>query len=615
MWGARGDLPAPCTKDRGAQPVRYNTIGVVNEGRSAPSDRDTSTWRLRPFWGHELSDAQLARAPGPFIAAVVGAVCVVLGLSVIWRGDVTETAAGFWPMAGVPLVAMILLPVRRWAWVVAGMVAPTVVVIVFWDVPLNAAAWWYAGNCIEPAVGALVLHRCMASSWVTRGRLMLVFLIGAVTVAPMVGGAIGSIGTVVGYGAPWLSTWRDWVLGDALGILVVGPLLMTYNSRGPVRRTGKEMMALSVVVVTATGLAFADIGANGAALLPYLILIGLIWAGMRFGNNAAAAAGFVVGLGANIATAQGYGPFSVSHGSVDAVTLQIFLAIALISSFGVAAMASDLADRDEVHRLLTEQATHDDETGLPNRVLFAGRLDRAMADHSVDGPAIGVLMINLDDFKRISDRYSDALVGAALSLIGRRLRSAVRPADLVARLGGDEFVVLCEALSGSDEFRTIADAINNALTPPIEIGGSPYHVSASIGLAMMTGDDPITPTDLLRRADIALQHAKRTAGLTISLFDTELEAHTRRRVEIVEELRGSIDRGEVSVVYQPVVRLTTGRVSEFEALARWNNRRFGNVVPSEFIPIAENSGLIARARRLRAGDRVSTSGGMAVDRG
>ena len=167
----------------------------------------------------------------------------------------------------------------------------------------------------------------------------------------------------------WMASWRDWVMGDALGILVVVPLLLTNTTRRRARRTLRETIGLGVAVITATGLAFADIGANGAAFLPYLILVGLIWAGMRFGTTRAAMAGFVVAIGANVATA-GFGPFSARHGTVDAVTLQIFLAIALVTSFMIAAMASDLADRDEVHRLLTDQATHDDLTGLPNRILF-----------------------------------------------------------------------------------------------------------------------------------------------------------------------------------------------------------------------------------------------------
>ena len=553
-----------------------------------------SAWRLRSFGRHEISEEQLAKLPGLLIAAVVGAVAVVLSLSVVWRGDVSETAAGFWPPAGVPLVAMILLPIRRWGWVLLGMIAPAVVAMIFFHVTIEPALWWYVGNCTEPVIGALVLLRCKSSSWLTRGRLMVVFLGGAVVLATMIGGAIGSTGTMLGYGASWLLSWRDWVLGDGLGILVVVPLLITYTTRGRARRTQGETIALGLVVVAANTLAFADIGTNGAALLPYLILVTLIWAGMRFGTGAAASAGFVVALGANIATSQGFGPFSSSHGSVDAVTLQIFLAIALITSFVVAAMASDLADRNEVHRLLTHQATHDELTGLPNRVLLVQQLNEAMQQRQPTEPAIAVILINLDDFKKFNDRFGNLMGDETLSVVAARLRRTVRPGDLLARLGGDEFVVLCNPVADRYQLRLIADAVTNALVPSFDVGGSQYQLSACVGMTLVEGDDPISPADLLHHADIALQHAKRTAGVSISLFDDALEAHTRRRVRLNDELRDALDRDEVSVMYQPVVSLATGKVSEFEALMRWSNRRFGAVTPTEFISIAEDNGLIIR---------------------
>ena len=553
-----------------------------------------SAWRLRSFGRHEMSEEQIAKLPGLLIAAVVGAVAVVLSLSVVWRGDVSEMAAGFWPPAGVPLVAMILLPVRRWGWVVVGMIAPTVVALIFFHVSIEPALWWYVGNCTEPVIGALVLLRCKSSSWLTRGRLMVVFLGGAVLLATMIGGAIGSTGTMLGYGASWLASWRDWVLGDGLGILVVVPLLITYTTRGRVRRTQGETIALGLVVVAANSLAFADIGTNGAALLPYLILVTLIWAGMRFGTSAAASAGFVVALGANIATSQGFGPFSSSHGSVDAVTLQIFLAIALITSFVVAAMASDLADRNEVHRLLTHQATHDELTGLPNRVLLVQQLDEAMQKRKHTEPAIAVILINLDDFKRFNDRFGNLMGDETLGVVAARLRRTVRPGDLLARLGGDEFVVLCDPVADRYQLRLIAEAVTNALVPSFDVGGSQYQLSACVGMTLVEGDDPISPADLLHHADIALQNAKRTRGASISLFDDALEAHTRRRVRLNDELRDALDRGEISVMYQPVVSLATGKVSEFEALMRWTNRRFGAVTPTEFVSIAEDNGLIIR---------------------
>jgi diguanylate cyclase (GGDEF)-like protein len=575
--------------------VALETTGETT--RRAPPDEighGASAWRLKSFAGHEPSEKQLAAVPGWVIFSTVGFVATVLSLTVVWRGDVSETAAGFWPASGVPLVAMILLPARRWVWVVVGMVPPAVVAIVFFDALPVAALWWFVGNCTEPAIGAGVLRLCKSSSWLTRGRLMLVFLVAAVMAGPMIGGAIGSTGTTLVYGAPWLPTWRDWVLGDGLGILVVVPLLITYTTRGRARRTNPETIALGLVVAAATALAFADIGTNGAALLPYVILVALIWAGMRFGTSAAATAGFVVGLGANIATSQGYGPFSSSHGSVDAVTLQIFLAIALITSFVVAAMASDLADRNEVNRLLTHQATHDQLTGLPNRVLFAERLDVAMEMRGRTGGAMGVLLINLDDFTKLNDRFGSLTGDETLAIVGDRLRRTLRSGDLLARLGGDEFVVLSDPVADSFQLRLIADAVTNALVPPFDIGGSQYQLSACVGMTLVRGDDPITAPDLLHRADLAVQHAKRTAGASISLFDDALEAHTRRGVELNEELSGAMDRDEISVKYQPVVSLHTGRVSEFEALMRWTNRRFGPVTPGEFIPISEEAGTIIR---------------------
>ncbi|MEY2400575.1 MAG: hypothetical protein QOJ08_686, partial [Ilumatobacteraceae bacterium] len=578
--------------------LRDPSVGsaAVEETWRSHRDEETysSAWRLRSFAGHEVSEEQLVAASGPLIAAVVGCAAVVLGLSVVWRGDVSETAAGFWPPAGVPLVAMILLPVRRWGWVVVGMIGPAVAAVVFWSAPISADVWWFVGNCAEAAIGAYVLHRCRRSAWMTRGRLMLVFFTSAVVIAPMVGGAIGSTGTFIGYGAAWGLSWREWVLGDGLGILVVVPLLISYTTRGRLRRTRRETLALSLVVMAATGLAFADIGTNGAALLPYLILVALIWAGMRFGTSAAATAGFVVGLGANIATSQGFGPFSVSHGSVDAVTLQIFLAIALITSFVVAAMASDLADRNEVHRLLTYQATHDELTGLPNRALFTQTLEQVMQTRERADGAVGVLLINLDDFKKLNDRFGNVAGDETLAAVADRLRRTVRTGDLLARLGGDEFVVLCENIADTYQLRLIADAVINGLALSVEVSGSRYQLSACIGVTMAKSEDPINSTDLLHHADIALLHAKRTDGISISLFDEALEADTRRRVELDEELLGAIERDEVSVVYQPVVCLATGRVTEFEALARWTNRRFGPVTPSEFIPIAEDTGLINR---------------------
>jgi diguanylate cyclase (GGDEF)-like protein len=543
--------------------------------------------------GGVVSEARIASMSGPMITGCVGFALVVLGLSVVWRGDASETAAGFWPPAGATLVAMLVFPVRRWGWVVAGIAVPTLVGLSLGLMPLSSGLWWAVANTVEPAVAALTLLSFISSRWFTRGRLLLLFLIVAVVIAPSVGGAIGGIGTVVGYGQRWSDVWRPWAVGDGLGVLVVVPLFMKYTAGAMKRRTRSELGALVGVVAIATGLAFTNIGVDGAALLPYLILVVLIWAGMRFGTRSVAAAGFVVGLGANIATTQGLGPFSEANRFADIVTLQIFLAIALITSFVVAAMASELADHDEVRQLLTYQATHDSLTGLPNRVLFGEWLRTALEARDPSGPGVGVLLIDLDEFKKINDRHGHPIGDVALKAVAERLRRSIRPGDVLATLGGDEFVVLCDDITGAEHAHAIAQDLSRALAQPFDVGVGQSLVTSNIGIAMALGDDPVTSSDLLHRADIALYHAKASVGATISLFDDTLESNTRRRVEIVEELRGAIARGEMSVAYQPVVSLASGQVTQLEVLARWTSRRFGPVAPDEFIPVAEDSGMIS----------------------
>ena len=565
---------------------------------SAPDIGDRSSaplCQIMTVRGGVLSEARVAEARGPTILVTVGLLCVVLGLSVIWRGDASESAAGFWPPAGVALVAMIVIPIRRWGWVMAGVLVPTAIGFAFDLMSPMAGGLWAVANCVEPAAAALTLRRFAASRWYTRGRLLAMFLLVAVVLAPMLGGAIGTLGTLSSYDKPWLDVWLEWVVGDGLGVLVVVPLLLSYTPRGLVRRTRGELLGLIVVVTTATGLAFADIGANGTALLPYLILAALVWAGMRFGTRSVAIAGFTVGLAMNIATANGLGPFAAIGTSADVITLPIFLAIALVTSFMVATMASELADRDQVHRLLAHQATHDALTGLPNRVLFAQRLELAMQTLPEGGLPPVVLMIDLDNFKKINDRHGHPDGDLALRTVADRLRSNLREGDVLARLGGDEFAVLSLGVSTPDQATVIAADLLRGLAQPINVGGGLQHqLSGSIGIAIQDGVNPVSQVELLRRADVALYHAKRTLGADISLFDAELDGHAQRRLDIYDELLGAVDRGEISVVYQPVVSLASGRPVEFEALARWTNPRLGTVPPDEFIAVAEDTGLIGK---------------------
>ncbi|MEQ8841110.1 MAG: EAL domain-containing protein [Acidimicrobiales bacterium] len=549
-------------------------------------------WTIRTLRGGSLDGDTIASTSGLRISAVVGALCIVLSLTVVWRGDVTTTSAGFWPAAGLAVVAMLVVPVRRWGWVIAGIVSPTALAFALGMMPLVPAIWWAVANVVEPALGATILRRYGNSRDSRQDGMTAIFFLGAVVLAPVVGATIGTAGTLSAYDRSWSSTWLEWVVGDGLGVLVMVPLLMTYTSRRGTPRNGRERFALGTLMVSAVALSFANLGPTGSALVPYLVLVVLLWTGMRFGLRSAAGAGFIVSLAANIATSHGWGPFAAGDGEPHVISIQFFLAIALVTSFVVASTMSELADREEVNTLLTVQATHDGLTGLPNRVLFGDRLRQAFERRQSDGSGVGIVLIDLDDFKKINDRHGHPAGDGVLGVVARRMASCVGSDGLIARMGGDEFAVLCDRVESREPLTAIAAQVAQALELPVEIDGLEHHLSASVGVAWAVGDDTVSATELFRRSDVALYESKRRPELMAVLFDDELEIRTRRRTEIEVELRGAIARDELSVVYQPIVSLPAQNPVGCEALVRWTNRRLGTVGPDEFISIAERAGLI-----------------------
>ena len=593
---ASGSTPSTESVRPEASPTRAASTRPVAT-RWLPGQRPDELLQLRSFTGRRLDHQRLGALPGPVITLIVGGLCVALGLSVFWKGEPSEVATGFWPPAGVALIGYLVIPKRRWGWVALGILVPTAVGFTWGLMPVTAGLLWAAGNVIEPAVGAYVLRRFCASRFFTPARLLGVFVVVGVILAPSIGAAIGALGTAIDYPETWFNAWTEWIMADGLGVLIVVPFFVAYAPHGSVpRRTVGEFVGVCLLVAVATALAFMHIGPEGIALLPYLMLVTLIWAGQRFGMRAAAAAGFVVAMGANIATSFHVGPFAEGTATDQVVTLPLFLAIALVTSFVIASMASDLADRDEVRRLLDHQATHDALTGLPNELHFRNRLDAALRaatsteqDNSDCGPA--VLVVDLQHFRKINDRYGQATGDDVLCALGERMATCVGPDGLLARIAGDEFAILVET-GGADRAAAVASCVVGSLDESVEVGGDQFQVACRVGIAAAA--DHLTGDDLVQRATLALDHAKQLEDQSVAVFDEAIEAQTRRRVEIAEELPAAIERGELRVEYQPVVDLATGRVSEFEALTRWTSARLGVVRPDEFVDVAEDTGIVSR---------------------
>jgi diguanylate cyclase (GGDEF)-like protein len=230
-------------------------------------------------------------------------------------------------------------------------------------------------------------------------------------------------------------------------------------------------------------------------------------------------------------------------------------------------------------------------TGLPNRAFFMEQLERALVDPAGSDGRVAVLFVDLDNFKVINDSLGHAAGDALLVEVARRLRGCLRPGNLAARLSGDEFTVLVESLADERQASLLAERLADALRAPIRLGEREVVVSASLGLVVgRPGHD--APSDLLRRADLALYRAKAEGKARAAVFDPALEVQAAARMELELDLRHALDSDELRLHLQPIVGLTDGRIIEVEALVRWAHPRRGLLPPSEFIPIAEETGLI-----------------------
>ncbi|TNF23670.1 MAG: EAL domain-containing protein [Deltaproteobacteria bacterium] len=252
---------------------------------------------------------------------------------------------------------------------------------------------------------------------------------------------------------------------------------------------------------------------------------------------------------------------------------------------------TDVSERRSFEQQLAHQASHDALTGLPNRDLALDRLRQGIDLAARLERRVGVIVLDLDEFKVFNDTAGHDFGDALLLEVSRRLRTAVRRGDTVARLGGDEFAVLCPNLGDEAELALAAERLAAALEPAITIGDQSRYVTASLGISAFPNDGD-TPEELLRRADIAMYQAKAEGRHTIRRFVPHMNEQLAARFNLDVHLRHALERQEFELFYQPLVDARAGRVCGAEALIRWRHPERGLVPPLQFIPAAEDSGLI-----------------------
>ncbi len=287
-------------------------------------------------------------------------------------------------------------------------------------------------------------------------------------------------------------------------------------------------------------------------------------------------------------------PFEIEfQQTIQGITQWCCLAHIPLPSKGFVRTYSDITATKKAAEQHRYDAFHDPLTGLPNRALFMDRLQHVItaSQRRHGGSNYAVFFLDMDRFKIINDSHGHTIGDQLLIVVGRKLSDCIRPGDTIARLGGDEFALLLQNINDTAYTVNVAERIREKLADPLDIKGHKIFTSISIGIAL-GAEGYERPEQVLRDADIAMYEAKGRGDASYEIFDIKLHANILDRIQLVADLRGAVDNKELSLYYQPIIDLTTQQLTGFEALVRWNHPTRGLIYPMEFIPLAEEHGLI-----------------------
>jgi diguanylate cyclase (GGDEF)-like protein len=388
-----------------------------------------------------------------------------------------------------------------------------------------------------------------------------------------------------------LPTLWVWWLGDLLGVYLIAPLLLTA-SRWDLLPTHKGarleglVLVLGMLLLTRVMMEYVE-PLRPAEIVLFVLLPGVLWAALRFSVTGASLAIFLAALIVLGVSVVSFGGLTSSTTPRDVFALQVSM---MTMALGGLFVSAALTERRYSEMRLDMLANHDPLTGLPNRSYFQDFLGHALARAQRENLQVSLLFIDLDRFKHINDSQGHEVGDQVLRVVANRLDEQLRADDFVARLGGDEFAVILMHPPASRAASRVTRKLLKALAESFKLERRRYAIGASIGISVYP-DDGLDANTLLRQADLAMYQAKqRRSGF--EYFSDELNAVAQQQLNLETGLRQALERNELALAYQPKVDLASGRVVGLEALARWLTRSGGIIWPDQFIPVAEETGLI-----------------------
>ncbi len=499
-----------------------------------------------------------------------------------------------WLPTGIAVAALLMWGRSIWPGIYLGAFLVNLSIGSPWPLALGIAV----GNTLGPLLTVQWLNRVAFRPGFTRQKDVGLFILAA-GLGMAISATLGITNLhLAGLMSPGvcLSAWLSWWMGDTVGVLLIAPLLLTLNKKN-IEQLSQNRVALLLWLAVACPVMWLvfiqDFGPMVRSLpLAFLTFPLFVWAALRFGITGAAIAGLGFSVVAALGTTLGHGTFFLPNTHASLFLLWCYMASTVATGLLITAMQAERKGAEEVAMNL---AFYDTLTQLPNRRLLMDRLARALASSAGSGNRGALLLIDLDNFKTINDTLGHDKGDLLLQQVGQRLVDCVREGDTVARLGGDEFIVILELLSkNAEEAAAQTEAVGikilAALTQPYQLSGNENRSTPSIGLTLFEGHNAAIE-ELLKQADLAMYQAKTAGRNTQRFFDQKMQDIASDRATLEADMREALRLKQFILYYQPQI-IGDSQLTGAEALIRWKHPQRGLVSPAEFIPMAEETGLI-----------------------